>query len=79
MSAKLLDDIRHEAMSLSLGERAELARDLIASLDGPPDMDARNEWDKEICRRVNEIRSGQSTLLEPDEVLSRIRARLKRA
>ena len=79
MSAKLLDDIRHEAMSLSLGERAELARDLIASLDGPPDMDARNEWDKEICRRVNEIRSGQAILLEPDEVLSRIRARLKRA
>ena len=79
MSAKLLDDIRHDAMSLSLGERAELARDLIASLDGPPDMDARNEWDKEICRRVNEIRSGQAILLEPDEVLSRIRARLKRA
>jgi len=79
MSAKLLDDIRHDAMSLPLGERAELARDLIASLDGPPDMDARNEWDKEICRRVNEIRSGQAILLEPDEVLSRIRARLKRA
>ena len=79
MSAKLLDDIRHDAMSLSLGERAELARDLIASLDGPPDMDARNEWDKEICRRVNEIRSGQAILLEPEEVLSRIRARLKRA
>ena len=79
MSAKLLDDIRHDAMSLPLGERAELARDLIASLDGPPDMDARNEWDKEICRRVNEIRSGQAILLEPDEVLARIRARLKRA
>ena len=53
-------------MSLSLGERAELARDFIASLDGPPDADVRNEWDKEICRRINEIRSGQAILLEPD-------------
>ena len=79
MSAKLLNDIRHDAMSLSLGERAELARDLIASLDGPPDADARNEWDKEICRRINEIRSGQTILLAPDEVLARARARLKRA
>jgi putative addiction module component (TIGR02574 family) len=79
MSAKILDDIRHDALSLPLGERAELARDLIASLDGPPDADARVEWDKEICRRINEIRSGQAVLLEPDDVISRIRARLKQA
>ena len=36
MSAKILDDVRHDALSLSLEERVELARDLIASLDGPP-------------------------------------------
>jgi putative addiction module component (TIGR02574 family) len=78
MSAKILDDIRLDALSLSLGERAELARGLIASLDGPPDIDAEVEWDKEICRRTNEIRSGEVSLLEPDEVLSRIRTRLKR-
>ena len=79
MSAKLFDDIRHDALSSSLGERVERARDLIASLDGPPNMDARNEWDKEICRRVNEIRAGQAILLEPDEVLARIRAQGKGA
>jgi putative addiction module component (TIGR02574 family) len=79
MNAKVLDDIRQDALSLSLGDRAELARDLIASLDGPPDADAQLEWDKEICRRINKLRTGQATLLEPDEVLSRIRARLKRA
>ena len=79
MSAKILDDIRHGALSLSLGERAELARDLIASLDGPSDADARVEWDKEICRRINEIRSGQAVVLDPDDVISRIRARLKQA
>lgn len=78
MNAKVLDDIRQEALSLSLGDRAKLARDLIASLDGPSEPDAQAEWDKEICRRINKLRSGQATLLEPEEVLSRIRDRLKR-
>jgi putative addiction module component (TIGR02574 family) len=79
MAGKVLGEIREDALSLSLGDRAELARDLIASLDGPPDVDAQTEWDKEICRRINKLRSGQATLLEPEEVLSGIRARLKRA
>ena len=79
MSNKLLDAVRQEALALSLGDRAELARDLIASLDGPPDADAKSEWDKEICRRINKLRSGQATVLEPEDVLSQIRARLKQA
>ena len=79
MSTKVLDDIRQDALSLSLGDRAELARELIASLDGPSDADAQAEWDKEICRRINKLRSGQATLLETEEVLTRIRERLKRA
>lgn len=79
MNTKVLDDIRQDALSLSLGDRAELARDLIASLDGPADSDAQAEWDKEICRRINSLRSGQATLLEPEEVIARIRERLKRA
>ena len=79
MAGKVLDDIRGDALSLPLGDRAELARDLIASLDGPPDVDAQAEWDKEICRRINKLRSGQAVLLDPEEVTSGIRARLKRA
>jgi len=78
MSGKVLEAVRRDALALSLGDRAELARDLIASLDGPPDADAGAEWDKEICRRINKLRSGQATLLEPEEVLSGIRAQLKR-
>ena len=78
MNVKILDDIRHDALSLPLGERAELARDLIARLDGPREADAQVEWDKEIGRKIHEIRAGHATLLEPDEVLARIRARLKR-
>ena len=78
MNIKELDAIRQNALSLPLGERAELARDLIASLDGPADANAQAEWDKEICRRINGLRSGEATLLEPEEVLARVRERLKR-
>ena len=79
MAGKVLDDVRVEALSLPHADRAALARDLIASLDGPPDVDAQVEWDKEICRRINRLRSGEAVLLEPEEVLSEVRSRLKRA
>ena len=78
MSAKILENIRQDALSLPLSERAELARELVASLDGPADLNAGEEWDKEICRRINEIRSDQAVLLDSDEVISRIRTRLNR-
>jgi putative addiction module component (TIGR02574 family) len=44
---KLLSD----ALSLSEEERAALASELIASLDGPPDADAEQLWAEEIQRR----------------------------
>jgi len=79
VSTKELDSVRQYALSLPLGDRAELARDLMASLDGPSDADSKAEWDKEICRRINKLRAGEATLLDPDEVLSRIRKRLNLA
>ena len=77
MSTRELDIVRQDALALTELERAELARDLVASLDGPGDPDARDAWDIEICRRINEIESGNATLLDPTEVLDRVRKRLK--
>jgi len=76
MSTEALETVRESALALDEQERAELARDLVASLDGPPDPDVAEAWDREICRRINEIESGRAVLLEPEEVLARIRARL---
>ncbi|MGK0168690.1 MAG: hypothetical protein ACI9W2_000408 [Gammaproteobacteria bacterium] len=50
MSEKVPDDVRHDALSLPLAEGAELARELVASLDGPADLNVQEEWDKEFCR-----------------------------
>jgi hypothetical protein len=54
MSQKVLD----EALQLELSERAELAAELLASLDGQPDKDVEAAWAAEIERRAARARSG---------------------
>ena len=71
-----LEALRDAALALSEAERAKLARDLIASLDGPADDDVAEAWDIEICRRINEIEAGQVQLLDVEDVLARVRARI---
>ncbi len=68
--------LRDAALALSEAERAKLARDLIASLDGPADNDVAEAWDVELCRRINEVESGKAQLLDVEDVLARIRARI---
>lgn len=47
-----------EALQLDLSDRAELAAELLASLDGGPDQDAEAAWAAEIERRAERARSG---------------------
>ena len=44
----------HDALELPLPERAELAADLLASLDGEPDAEVEAAWTAEIERRARE-------------------------
>lgn len=76
MSAVDLEALKKAAMELSERERAKLASDLVASLDGPVESGVAEAWDIEICRRINEIEAGTAKLLDVDEVLKRARARL---
>jgi len=46
--------VLHEALELSLPERAELAADLLASLDGEPEADVEAAWAAEVERRARE-------------------------
>ena len=68
--------LRDAALALSEAERAKLARDLITSLDGPADDDVAEAWDIELCRRINEVEAGKAQLLDVEDVLARIRARI---
>tara|TARA_R110002167_G_scaffold2482_1_gene12553 strand:+ start:2872 stop:3108 length:237 start_codon:yes stop_codon:yes gene_type:complete len=71
-----LANLKTNALSLPEGERAELAKDLLMSLDGPADTDVKKAWDVEICRRINEIEAGKAKLLDADEVLANVKKRL---
>lgn len=66
--AKLLAD----ALQLALPERAELAAELLASLDGAPDSDAEAAWSAEIERRAERARSGEDDGRPWPEVHDRI-------
>jgi putative addiction module component (TIGR02574 family) len=52
---KVLD----EALQLDLSERAELAAELLASLDGEPEAEVEAAWAAEIERRASRARSGE--------------------
>ena len=77
MNTAQLESITNAAMTLPEQERAKLARDLVASLDGPVDSSVAEAWDTEICRRIIDIESGKTALLDADEVIARARARIR--
>jgi len=61
-----------DALRLGEDERAELAAEILASLDGPADPDADEAWADEIRRRIASIESGAAKLEPWDEVKRRI-------
>jgi putative addiction module component (TIGR02574 family) len=69
---KPLTSVLAEALRLDQDARAELAAELLASLDGPADPDAERAWDVEIERRIAAIEAGTIRLEPWDEVRRRI-------
>ncbi len=57
-------------------ERAELAHALVISLDAPIDVNATEEWDDEILRRLAEVESGTAGYIDRDEFRKRLQVRL---
>lgn len=76
MSSTTLEKLRSEVLGLPEPERAELAHELVKSLDLPVDSDAADAWDREIVRRLAEIDAGTARLVDRDELRRRMRARL---
>jgi putative addiction module component (TIGR02574 family) len=75
MATEALERLRSEMMALSETERAELAHELIQSLDAPRDNGVEEAWDREILRRISVVDDGQATLLDREEFRRRMRAR----
>lgn len=76
MTIESLDYLRSQISSLSESERAQLARELIMSLDGPREDFVGQAWGEEIERRISSVKDGSAKLLTRDEFRQRIRDRI---
>lgn len=73
MASVALNQVRSKALELTESERAELAHDLVASLDGAPDAGAADEWDAEIVRRLQRVEDGSAKSVDRMELQRRMR------
>ena len=65
-------DVLADALRLEPESRADVAAELLASLDGPAEADAEAAWDAEIERRIAAIDAGTIPLEPWAEVKRRI-------
>jgi putative addiction module component (TIGR02574 family) len=68
-----LANIKYDALALPERDRAKLAKDLLDSLDGQEEQNVNKAWDVEICRRINEIESGEAQLLNAGDVMTDVK------
>lgn len=71
----LLQEVARKAFNLPPEERAELAHELIVSIDDAIDKEVEADRDAEIERRVNEIKSGKAKGRAAEDILAEIRAK----
>ena len=64
-----------EVLNLPPAERSRLLDRLLASLD--PDPEWEEAWAQEVDQREAEIASGRAAWLPGEEVVARLRAKLK--
>lgn len=65
--SSLLEEVASKAQNLSPAERAELAHDLISSLDETIDAEFEAAW---VERRVKEIKNGNAKGRPAEEILA---------
>ena len=61
-------DLLQKALALSENERAELAGNLLSSLDTTVDPDVDAAWQLEVMRRLDEVQSGKVETIPWEEV-----------
>ena len=69
-------EIEAKIRSLSVKDKTELLRALIAELDGPADADAESAWLLEAQRRHREVRDRKVMPVSGEVVFENVRARL---
>jgi len=70
-----IDELRVEVLRLAPEGRADLARELLASLDALSESEIERLWLDEAERRLAQLDSGDASADPSDVVLARVRAR----
>jgi putative addiction module component (TIGR02574 family) len=71
------EELLAEVLKLPLQERAALAAEVLASMDGEVDADVEAAWLAEIERRGRRVLAGESQGIPWEQVSARIEKRLR--
>ena len=72
-----IETVRREALSLPVQERAELAEQLLSSLDALSEPEIENLWFREAARRAAEMDQGITKRIPAEVVRREAQALLK--
>ena len=74
--AATVEQVTHEALTLSEQERAQLAHTLLRSLDPAEDItEVEAAWEEEIARRVERVQQGTAKGRPAEDVFRDVRTR----
>lgn len=65
-------ELSERARELAPEDRARLAEELLASLEGEPEAEVDVAWDVEIRKRIAEVENGSARLSSAEEVFARV-------
>jgi putative addiction module component (TIGR02574 family) len=77
MSTVTLNDVKNEAMLLSIKERAALILELLESLDSVQDAEIENDWINEAEKRYARYVTGETKTRSSSDVFASIQAQLQ--
>lgn len=69
----LLDELSKMARTLALEERAQLAQELMESIDQESDPEVAQAWETEIASRIARYERGEAKLIPASEVFEAAR------
>lgn len=69
----LFDELSKKTQSLPIEERAQLAQELLASVERDADPEVRTAWEVEIADRIAKYEGGEARLIPAEEVFAAAR------
>ena len=69
----LFDELSKKAQTLAVEERAQLAQQLLESVERDSDPEVQAAWESEIASRIVKYERGEATLIPAEDVFAAAR------